>query len=182
MRQKLPLGVGWHSLHFSVLLLKLMLLPLAPVPLLRLPRGKVSPCGFLGHGLSKKRCSVVVGVLLFASLLPPCCVLALSAVPSLPPVPARAGRPWPEECPAGLCSWRGGGRRRGQPPYQLHPHTGRPPKAVSTSAGEPTCLPIYQLRVACCPYSCVKAVGLCPVLPPCPPWEDERAQGMLKRW
>lgn len=75
MRQKLTLGVGWHGLHFSVLLLKLMLLLLAPVPfgapgrLLWLRRGKASPCGFLENGLSKKRCSVVARVLLRISAL-----------------------------------------------------------------------------------------------------------------
>lgn len=188
MRPKLPLEVGWHGLRFLVLLLKLLLLPLAPAPfgtpsgLLWLWRGKASPHGFLGHRLSKRRCDVVVGVLLFISLLSPCCFLAPSAVPSLPLVPVCASPPRPEGCPAGLCSWCSGGRRRGHPPYQLHPHTGRPPQADATSAGEATCLPISQSRMACCPYSCTKSVRIRPVLPLCPSWEDECARGMLARW
>lgn len=151
-----------------------MLLPLAlvtfgaPRRLLCPWRGKVSPCVILGHRLPKKRCTVGVGVLLLTSPLSPCCFLALSVVPAVPPVPARAGSPWPEQCPAGLCSWSGGGRMWGQSPCQLCPHTGRSPQAVPTSAGEATCLLLHQWRVACCPHSCAKAVGLCPVLPPCP--------------
>lgn len=173
IKQKLPLEVAWPGHHFSVLLLKLMLLPLAlvafgaPRRLLWPWRGKVSPCGFLGHRLSKKRYNVVVRVLLFTSPLSPCCFLAVSVVPATPPVPVRAGPPWPEQCPAGPCSWSGGGRMWGQPPCQLRPHTGRSPQA-STSAGGATCLLLHKWRVACCPYSCAKAVGLCPVLPPCP--------------
>lgn len=173
IKQELLLEVAWPGHHFLVLLLKLMLLPLAlvtfgaPRRLLWPWKEKVSPCGFLGHRLSKKRCNVVMRVLLFTSPLSPCCFLALSVVPAIPPVPARAGPPWPEQCPAGPCSWSGGGRMWGQPPCQLRPHTGRSPQA-STSAGETTCLPLHPWRVACCPYSCAKAVRLCPVLPPCP--------------
>lgn len=94
---------------------------------------------------------------------PFCCAML-----AVPPVPVRASAPWPEQFPAGPCSWSGGGRMWGQPPCQLRPHTGRSPQAVPTSAGEATCLLLHQWRVACCPYSCAKAVGLCPVLPPCP--------------
>lgn len=57
----------------------------------------------------------------------------------------------------------------GQPPCQLRPRTGRSPQAAPTSAGEVTCVPLHPWCVARCPYSCARAVGLCPVIPPCPP-------------
>lgn len=162
MRQKLLFGIGWHGLHFLILLLKLVLLPLAPgapwcsqqAPVA--VEDEASPCSFLGQGLSKKSCSVVAGVL-FISLLSPCCFLALSAVPSLPcqcvPVPLAGGGP------AAPCSWRGGGRRRGHPGtsctlaqeslYGLFLHLPRD----DVSADLP-------LRVARCPCSCAEVTRL----------------------
>lgn len=127
--------------------------------------GEASPRGFLGQGLPKKSCSVVAGVLLFISLLSPCCFLALSAVPSLPcqcvPVPLAGGGP------AVPCSWRGGGRRRGHHRTSctlaqeslcgLFPHL----PSGDVSADLPS-------RVARCPRSCAEVTGLCPVLPPVP--------------
>lgn len=107
IKQELLLEVAWPGHHFSVLLLKLMLLPLAlvtfgaPRRLLWPWKEKVSPCGFLGHRLSKKRCNVVMRVLLFTSPLSPCCFLALSVVPAIPPVPARAVPPWPSSAQLG---------------------------------------------------------------------------------
>lgn len=136
MRQKLLFGIGWHGLHFLILLLKLVLLPLAWCSL-------VQPAGSCGHGGGGKslwlpgagavkeelqccgRGAVHFSALSLLLFGPLCC--------ALPPVPVRAGAPGRRRpsCALQLAWW---GQEARAPRYQLHPCTGKSLRAVSTSA------------------------------------------------
>lgn len=140
--------------------------------------GKVNLCVILGHRLSTKRCDVVLRVLLFTSLLSPCCILALSVVPCWPSLRASACQcPLAGAVPSWAVQLEWWGQDVGAAPVPAAPSHRKVSTGCShicwrgdVSAASPVACGLLPLQLR-------QSRGALSCAPPVPPWEDERAWG-----